>query len=258
MSDETIFTQKIDTGHREPQVIIDYQEFKKVIDSRRSVRVFSKDKVSDTIIDNALDDALKAPNSSNLQPWKFVWVKSEAKREELARYCFSQNGAKTAQHMIICIAQTGTWKEHCQMTLDQMKKMGMEVPSVVTQYYTKIAPVAYGLIGPWGVLSPLKWLLFNTLGVFRVSPREPIWPSDLKTWAVKSTALACENFMLSIRAQGFDTLPMEGFDAKRVKRMCDLGGHDHPMMIIAVGKRDERGIYGPQMRFPRDRFVEKI
>ncbi len=258
MSEETVFTKKVDTGYRETDVEVNYNEFKKVVDSRRSVRVFSDELVADSVIENALDDALKAPNSSNLQPWQFFWIKSPEAKKELAKYCFSQNGAKTANHLIVCVAKTGTWKEHCALTIEQMEATGMEVPAVVRSYYTKLAPSAYGMMGPFGIFSPIKWLLYNIVGITKVMIREPVWPSDLKTWAVKSTALACENIMLSVRAQGYDTLPMEGFDAKRVRKMLKLSCTDHPMMVIGVGQRAPEGIYGPQMRFDKARFISKL
>ena len=36
----------------------------------------------------------------------------------------------------------------------------------------------------------------------------------MAVWAHKSTALACENLMLSLRAYGYDSCPMEGMDSK--------------------------------------------
>ena len=41
----------------------------------------------------------------------------------------------------------------------------------------------------------------------------------MKVWSQKTTALACQNFMLSMRAYGFDTCPMEGFDSSRLKKI---------------------------------------
>lgn len=258
MSDETIFTKEMNTGYREQAVSIDYNEFKKVINSRRSVRIFSDEEVPDEVVQNALEDGLKAPNSSNLQSWKFLWVESKENKDALSKICFSQNGAKTAQHLIICIAVTNTWKEHCELNINAFKDSGMEVPQVVQEYYGKLAPSAYGMMGPFGILSPFKWLFFNIVGLFKVMVREPIWPSDLKTWATKTTSLACENIMLSLRAQGYDSLPMEGFDSKRLKKHFKLNRGEHPVMVIGVGKRAENGVYGPQLRFAQERFVKKV
>ncbi len=43
-------------------------------------------------------------------------------------------------------------------------------------------------------------------------------PGDLRVIAHKSTALAAQNFMISMAALGYDTCPMEGLDSKRVKK----------------------------------------
>lgn len=255
---ENVFNQTIDTGYSEAVPEIDFNEFDKVIKSRRSIRIFNDEKLDEQIIEKALEHALLAPNSSNLQSWKFIWVRSDDKLKELAKLCFNQNGARTASDLIVCIADTTTWKKHCQQNLQIMKSSGKEVPKVVREYYEKIAPMAYGLIGPFGVLSPFKWLLMNGLGLFQVMAREPIWPSDLKVWAAKTTALACENLMLSLRAQGADSLPMEGFDSKRVKKMLKLKRGEYPIMVIAAGKRSDKGVYGPQLRFPKEQFIHRL
>lgn len=255
MKKENIFTKDMEIKHSEPLITVDAKEFDNVVRSRRSVRVFTDESISLEDINKAVDHGLLAPNSSNLQPWEFHIVSSEEKRKELAKYCFSQNGAKTAAHLIVCVAKTNTWKRHCEEMIISFKSSGKEVPKVIEQYYKKIAPTAYGLMGPFGILSPLKWLLLNSIGLFQVMARGPVWPSDLKAWAIKTTALACENIMLSLRSMGHDSLPMEGFDEKRVKKMLRLDRHSHVVMVIAAGKRSEKGIYGPQMRFPREWFV---
>lgn len=260
MSDD-IFTEKLELNYTEVAPEINLEEFEKVITSRRSVRVFGDDEVPDEVIQKAIEHGLLAPNSSNLQPWEFHWVKSQDKRSALAKLCFGQNGAKTAKHLIVCVAKTGTWRSNSKRMLSSLeeasKKDGIEVPNAVKTYYSKITPMAYGFMGPFGILSPFKWLFFNTLGLFQVIFREPMFPSQLQTWAHKSTALACENIMLSLRAQGYDSLPMEGFDKKRAKKLLGLGCHDHITMIIAAGKRSKNGVYGPQFRFPKEDFIKK-
>jgi nitroreductase len=79
MANLDILKKIVDTGYREPEVQIDHTEFEKLINSRRSVRVFEEDtKIPDDIVHKCLDAALQAPNSSNLQPWEFYWVKDPA------------------------------------------------------------------------------------------------------------------------------------------------------------------------------------
>jgi nitroreductase len=80
----------------------------------------------------------------------------------------------------------------------------------------------------------------------------------MQLWAVKSTALACENFMLAIRAQDFDTCPMEGFDKKRVHALLTLPGDAVITMVIGVGRRGPKGVTLPRMRGDRKRFVKTV
>ena len=42
------------------------------IDSRRSIRKFTKDKISRDILDILLNSAIKSPSAKNRQPWKFT------------------------------------------------------------------------------------------------------------------------------------------------------------------------------------------
>lgn len=80
----------------------------------------------------------------------------------------------------------------------------------------------------------------------------------MRVWAHKSTALACENLMLSLRACGFDSCPMEGFDPIRIRRLLNLPRAAEVCMVVSAGKRAENGIYGPQIRFDPSLFVFKV
>lgn len=251
---ENIFETKEDFGYREQRGEPNLSEFHTVLKGRRSVRIFSKEKMPENIVESILDDGMLAPNSSNLQPWEFYWVRDGARKEKLAEICFNQNGAKTASDLIVCIARTDTWKKNAKDLLNEMGKKE-KLPKTVTSYYKKIVPYAYGMVG---VLSPFKWVLITFLGLFKLVPREPIWSSQMKTWAVKTTALACENIMLSARAHGYDSLPMEGYDGKKLKSFLGLSKHQHLVMVIALGKAAENGIYGPQIRLDKEKFIRKL
>ena len=77
-------------------------------------------------------------------------------------------------------------------------------------------------------------------------------------WAHKSTALACENLMLSLRAYGYDSCPMEGMDSKRIKKLLGLSSPAEISMVISSGKRAENGVYGKQIRFDSNYFIHEI
>lgn len=85
---------------------IDVANFRKVIESRRSVRKFTDRTIPSDVLDACLDLALLAPNSSNLQPWTFYVVQSPSKKKQLVKACLNQLAAKTAAELIVCIART--------------------------------------------------------------------------------------------------------------------------------------------------------
>lgn len=80
---------------------IDVANFRKVIESRRSVRKFTDKPIPSEILDECLDLALLAPNSSNLQPWTFYVVQNPSKKKQLVKACLGQLAAKTASELIV-------------------------------------------------------------------------------------------------------------------------------------------------------------
>ena len=236
----------------------DPNEFEKVARSRRSTRAYSDDRVSESVMQKCLELALVAPNSSNLQPWEFYWVRSEEKRKKLVDYCLGQNTAKTAAEIIVVVARMDTWKRNAQLMLKSFEKQDVDVPKSALQYYKKIVPLAYnqGFLGWFGFL---KRIAINIMAFSKPMPRQPKSKSDMRVWAHKSTALACENLMLAFRAYGYDTCPMEGLDQRRVRKLLDVPyGKGEVCMAISVGKRAKNGIYGPRIRFDRDLFVKEV
>ena len=233
------------------------QEFRKLVEARRSVRKFTDEKIPDDVVMDCLDLALLAPNSSNLQTWEFYRVTSTDIKKQIAIACFSQSAATTASELIICVARSDNWSKHSKQMLQEFQKLPIETPKVAKVYYEKIVPFVYS-VGPLNFLTPFKWLFNTIVGVFKVVPREPISSFGIKNWATKSCALACENLMLAFRAHGYDTCPMEGFDSCRVKKAIGLKGKCNIVMIIGAGKRADGGIYGPRMRFPNEQFIKSV
>ena len=228
-------------------------EFFEAVRARRSVRKYTTASVPPSVIQAALDAALIAPNSSNMQTWGFYWVKTPQKKKTLIEACLSQGAAKTAQEFVVVTAEPRLWKRNRDEMIQRLK--ASNAPSFALDYYQKLMPFTYG----FQFLAPIKWLIFNGVGIFRPMMRHPWSSKDREIVAIKSAALACENFMLAIAAQGFGSCPMEGFDESRVRRILGLRGSDRVVMVISVGAPDlERGIWGPQVRFDRSWFVHEV
>ncbi len=258
MSKSTDIFDKIPPiGHVERALSTSAEEFEKVVRSRRSTRVFTGEPVPESVMRKCLDLTLLAPNSSNLQPWEFYWVRDAQKKQELARLCLGQPAATTAQELVVCVARLDTWERNRRMMLELLEAPESRAPEAALTYYRKLVPLAYHQ-GPWYLLGPVKKFLFWCLAWKKPMPRGPAGKSDMRVWAHKSTALACENLMLAFRAYGYDSCPMEGIDEARIRKLLQLPRSAEISMVISAGKRADNGIYGPQIRFDPALFVFEI
>ena len=234
---------------------IDVENFRKVIESRRSVRKFTGKAIPNEVLDACLYLALLAPNSSNLQPWSFYVVQSPAKKKQLVKACLSQLAAKTAQELIVCVARTDRLDEMAKMNISEFPFP--EAPAAVQKYY-RIIPYNYktGYFNSLGNFKKVAFKLARSLD--KQLPVTAFSPADAKLWATKTTALACENLVLALRAYGFDSCMMEGFDGPLVRKILNLNDQQYPVMVIGAGERAEDGVFFPQYRFDRELFIQKV
>lgn len=257
MSKISIFNSTPDLGKQEEAIICDPDAFRKVVESRRSVRVYTDEPLEESVIRDCLDLALLAPNSSNLQPWQFFWVRSPDKKAALVRFCLSQPAAATARELIVAVARPDFWKINRDRMLEVVNKKDPEKVKAIKDYYHRIVPLAY-YQGPCGIFGLAKRFVIAFRAWTRPMPRGPVSKSDMRVWSHKSTALACENLMLALRAHNYDSCPMEGMDPVRIRKMLELPSAAEVCMVISVGKRAPNGVYGNRIRFERSDFIKEI
>ena len=230
-------------------------EFFEAVEKRRSIRRYTEEPVADEVVEKALDAAILAPNSSNVQTWNFFWVKSKVKKDLLVKACLDQSAAKTAKHLIVVTANPSLWKRSNPRLAEWVKDS--RAPKSVLVYYDKLIPLMYR----WGflnILAPFKWLFAIAIGLFRPMMRGPFTRGALQEVAIKSSALAAENFALAVTAQGYASCMMEGFDEWRVCRLLGLQRNERVVMVIAVGVEAEKGTWGPRFRLPKAEVVKII
>lgn len=230
-------------------------DFFETIVRRRSIRKFTDKPVPAEVITRALQTAILAPNSSNVQTWDFYWVQTPEKKQALVEACLGQSAARTAQELIVVVANPKSWRRSQSRLIQWVKDA--QAPKIVLFYYEKIIPGVYR----WGFLNSIgfvKSILYFTLGLFKPVVRSPATLRDIQEVAIKSAALASENFVLAISAQEFSTCMMEGFDECRVKSILELTYPERVVMVIGVGEESERGTWGPRYRIPLEEVVHRI
>ena len=235
------------------------QSFAHIVETRRSVRNYTKEKIPKEVVERCLELALLAPNSSNLQVWEIYWLLDETKRGKLVQCCFSQPAAKNAQEIFVFVARPDLWKRNNQWMCEHLEKN--KAPKSLLDYYTKQTQNAYslGLSNLYGISKSFAIFLQEKLS----SPKKPILrealnKGQLNSWAIKSTALAAQTFMLGMQAFGYDTCPMEGLDTKRVKKLLELPKQAQICMGVSAGKRSRTGVYGERFRFDKSHFIKKV
>lgn len=235
--------------------------FDEIVNSRRSIRKYDQEAEYDKdIVKRSLERAILSPNSSNMQLWEFVRVLSIDKRKELAHYCCDQLAAKTARELVVFVARPDKYKQSIAHNLELINSPDNfekeERKEKRRHYYGKLMPVFYANDFLF-IYSLLKKLFVAITGIKKPSVRE-VTSIDKKVTIHKSVGLAAATFMMSVRAEGYDTCPLEGFDSKRVKKMLGLPRYAQINMIVAVGPRAEDGVFYPRIRYPYAEVVSEI
>ena len=78
---------------------------------RRSVRVFKKEPIEEQKVKDCIHLATLAATSSNMQLWEFYHIVSPDIIKEIAAASFDQNGAKTAQQLVVVVARKDLWRK---------------------------------------------------------------------------------------------------------------------------------------------------
>jgi len=233
-------------------------QFQEIIDRRRSNRKFDPlVEVPDDVIKRSLERAILSPNSSNMQLWEFQWIKDPALKESFTALCLDQNAARTSKQLVVFVTRKDLWKQRAAWNYNKIKEGINGEPNTDQKrgldYYGKLMPLAYRS-DIFGITTLIRRALCFFMGL-----RKPFMrfggDADQRVMVHKSCALAAQTFMLSIAAEGFESCPMEGFDAIRVKRALGLPAGAEINMIIAVGKGTEPGIWGPRFRVPYNEVV---
>lgn len=198
-------------------------DFSKIMEGRKSIRKYDTSvKISKEEMETMLEEAMKAPSSVNMQPWRFAVVASEEGKksiEPLIRFNKLQNETSAAMIVIFGDLQSFDYAEKIYGSAVEMNLMPQEVKDRQLE-----------------TLSPL----FEQMAL-----------EDKKEMAVIDSGLVAMNLMLVARAHGYDTNPIGGFDKHKIAEALGLDSQRYyPVMILAIGKAEEEGY--PSYRLPAE------
>jgi nitroreductase len=234
------------------------------IEYRRAVRIYRDEPINTDKVKACIQNATLAATSSNLQLWEFYHVTNKSVIAKIAKACFNQNAARTAQQIVVVLSRKDLWRDRAKANLDfinagfartELTPRLEKRRKMARNYYGKLIPFTY--FDFLGIFGWIKYLVAQITGLFRPIYRQ-VRSSDLRIVSHKSAGLAAQNFMISMAAIGYDTCPMEGSDTLRIKQILNIPSSAEVNMVIGCGLRDEKGVYGPRFRIPFEEVYQLI
>ena len=185
------------------------------ISRRRATRHFDPNRpLPDDVLTQILHLATLAPSGYNLQPWRFLVVRTQANRQRLAAASYGQAKIGEAPVVVVVLGYQTPHETHLDAMVAKQVELGAITPEVGK-----------------GMTAMAK------LAMERVP--------DLEVWATRSTMLAVAAMMFAAESLGVDSAPMEGFEPEKVRAAFGIPDDHSVCCLVAMGYRA-----GPEKPFP--------
>ncbi len=110
---------------------IDSMQMLGLIKTRRSVRKYKDQPISDNDLNKILEAGRWAPSGANLQPWRFIVMQDKALIKQIGEFCYfglikSKHVSEAATVIIICgdsKSMGTTWEKDCMIAGTNMTLM---------------------------------------------------------------------------------------------------------------------------------------
>ncbi|MEK4028082.1 nitroreductase family protein [Pseudobacillus sp. FSL P4-0506] len=183
------------------------QSLSEVIRNRHSVRKYDPTyKISRNEIEEMLQEAMLAPSSSNLQPWRFIVIDNEEVKKELRAIAYNQEQVETSSAVIAVLGDVEMYKN-----VEKVYQSSYEAGFMDEASMNKLIQNTY-----------------NTYPNAPVEARANIASFD--------AGLVSMQLMLIAKANGYDTVTMGGFDKQKFAERFDVPERYIPIVLIAIGK----------------------
>ncbi|BBI31871.1 nitroreductase family protein [Cohnella abietis] len=186
--------------------------FSSVIRERRSVRAYDPTfKISKEDLTELLEEAVLAPSSSNVQPWRFLVIDSQPLKEKLLPIANNQKQIVEASAIIAVLGDLEGYKN-------------------VEKIYNRTYEAGYM---PEAMRDSF---IAGTVKMYSSLP-----PEVASRIVYTDGGLVSMQLMLAAKARGYDTVPMGGYNKDQFVEAFGIGERYVPIMLIAVGKAAQEG-----------------
>ena len=199
----------------------------RAIAERRASPSFDGSSIPDTDLKGILQAGLQAPSGYNLQPWRFVVVRSHEQKKRLRAASYNQAKVEEASVMIVACGDADGWRSG---DLDEMLRMGR----------------LHGM--PENYAEQAKVTIPNYLSNH---PNMPLWLN-------RQVMLAFTHMLLMAEVLGYDTAPMEGFEEDKVHEVLKLPLSYSVVALLGIGHlKGPDKFYGERFNTARTVFAEE-
>ena len=198
-----------------------------VMHERKSVRKYKEGVViPHEELQSLLQNAISAPSSSNMQPWRFIVIEDQQVKKELRPIANDQEQVETSSAIIAVLGDMEMYKNAEQIYNANFEQgyMSREIADLMIK----------SSISLYGNLSEEK---LNSLIHF-------------------DAGLISMQIMLLAKEMGYDTVPMGGFDKVKFAEKFNLPKNEIPILLIAIGEAAAPA-YGSS-RLPIEQVVRYI
>jgi len=201
-------------------------EFVDVIKTRRSIRKFKQVSVPDEMMMEILEAARIASSGSNLQPARFIVVKSEEGKEKL-KQCTPLPFVHNAPATIICLADTAAFSGR-DARMSELREAGAFID------------------------TPLDGAGFTEA----MKSRAVMSAADAAAYLKFNAAIAIDHMTLRAVDMGLGSCWIGMFDHKKVREAFDIDSRYLVAALIPIGFPDQNPDQRP--RLPMDEILLKI
>jgi len=204
-------------------------ELLEAIESRRSIRKFKSDSISDQHIKELIEAGRLAPSGTNIQPTRYVVIKSEAARAKL-KECTPLPFVAAAPVVIACCIDT----QAITSTGDRMKEL-REAQAFID--------------------TPLNEDDKNYADLKKKA--NEVDANAIKTYLSLNAAIAIDHITLRAVDLGLGSCWIMMFDKEKVKKLLELNDRYEVIALLPIGYPDQTPLQRPRLTF-EEVFIKEI
>jgi nitroreductase len=199
----------------------------RAIAERRASPSFDGSPIPDADLQKILQAGLHSPSGYNLQPWRFIVVRSPEQKKKLRSASYNQAKVEEASVMIVACGDADGWRNG---DLDEMLRLGRQ--GGMPENYAEQAKA-------------------NIPNYLSNHPNMPMWLN-------RQVMLAFTHMLLMAEVLGYDTAPMEGFEEDKVHEALKLPLSYSVVALLGIGHlKGPDKFFGERFNIARTVFAEE-